>query len=86
MTIGFDKNPLSFSFTRKIKHLISPGIHEVQRNQTLIEAITDERPAMPRVSHASAEDLSHRHTDRMSNDRVKTTRAASRRGDGQIAR
>lgn len=43
-TIGFDKNPLSFLFTTKVKHVISKenGIkHEVERNNDLISAFTD---------------------------------------------
>ena len=47
--IGFDKNPLSFCFTRKIKHIIAPGTHEVLRNQSLIMELTDEQPARPRL-------------------------------------
>jgi len=44
-TIGFDKNPLSFLFTKKIKHRISAygdtqWIHETERNHELIAAIT----------------------------------------------
>ena len=41
---GFDKNPLSFLFTIKIKHVIgqeSDGLHETQRNQKLIASLTD---------------------------------------------
>ncbi|HEX5001398.1 MAG TPA: glycosyltransferase family 9 protein [Bacteroidia bacterium] len=34
--IGFDKNPLSFLFTRTVKHLIGDGRHEVARNLELI--------------------------------------------------
>lgn len=49
---GFDKNPFSFCYTHKVKHIISEPyspnpIHEVQRNQTLIAAITDQEAAMP---------------------------------------
>jgi len=44
-TIGFDKNPLSFLFTQKIKHRISVygdshWVHETERNHELIAAIT----------------------------------------------
>jgi len=44
-TIGFDKNPLSFLFTKKIKHRISAygdtqWIHETERNHELVAAIT----------------------------------------------
>ncbi len=48
MKIGFDKNPISFSFTAKIKHQIG-SLHEVQRNQQLIEAITDSTFARPKL-------------------------------------
>ena len=52
-TIGFDKNPLSFLFTQKIPHIVSDGsgvsLHEIDRNQQLIRAFTDERPAKPRL-------------------------------------
>lgn len=43
-TIGFDKNPLSFLFTKKVPHRIAPEgkiVHEVERNQDLIKDITD---------------------------------------------
>ncbi|MDE3184527.1 MAG: glycosyltransferase family 9 protein [Bacteroidota bacterium] len=39
--IGFDKNPLSFLFTKKIPHQFKEGIHEVERNNKLIESFTD---------------------------------------------
>ena len=58
-TIGFDKNPLSFLFTRKISHVVSTSgapLHEVDRNQRLIAAFTDDRPAKPRL-YPSADDL-----------------------------
>jgi heptosyltransferase-2 len=71
-TIGFDKNPLSFLFTRKIPHIVSapatlqpssitppapgPPLHEIDRNQRLIAAFTDDRPAKPRL-YPSAADL-----------------------------
>jgi heptosyltransferase-2 len=59
-TIGFDKNPLSRWFTSRIPHVISvpikpgvsvtgPVIHEVKRNQALISAFTDDKPAKPRL-------------------------------------
>ncbi len=40
LKIGFDKNPLSFTFDKKINHQIG-NLHEVQRNHQLIEEITD---------------------------------------------
>lgn len=39
--IGFDKNPVSFLFTKKIKHVLGQELHEVQRNNELIESFTD---------------------------------------------
>lgn len=49
-TAGFDKNPFSIFFTRKIKHQIGvPGLHEVNRNNKLIEHITDDKPMRPEL-------------------------------------
>jgi len=48
--IGFDKNPLAFFFSKKIKHEIAEGknfIHEIQRNHSLIQHLTDLTPAAP---------------------------------------
>lgn len=50
--IGFDKNPFSFCYTKKIKHVISAPyteqpVHEVERNQLLIADITGPNPAFP---------------------------------------
>lgn len=51
--VGFDKNPLSFGFDKKVPHLISANdqkqIHEIERNQALISDLTDALPAMPRL-------------------------------------
>ena len=49
---GFDKNPFSFCYTKKVAHIISEPysenpIHEVQRNQLLIADITDSNAALP---------------------------------------
>lgn len=49
MTIGFDKNPFSFFFTKKIKHRIEPNIHEVSRNLDLVSEITDREFTGPRL-------------------------------------
>ncbi len=46
--IGFDKNPLSFFNTTTINHQ-SNDIHEVERNQKLIEAFTDKQFAKPKL-------------------------------------
>lgn len=50
--IGFDKNPMSFLFTKKVKHIISDknnGKHEVERNNDLIKDITDSIIEKPRL-------------------------------------
>ena len=47
--IGFDKNPFSFLFTKKIKHVIADGQHEIDRNHELIRFFTDDIPAKPRL-------------------------------------
>ena len=49
-TIGFDKNPFSRWFSRKIKHVISSSanpLHEIERNQTLISHLTNDEPLKP---------------------------------------
>ena len=52
-TIGFDKNPFSFLFSKKIKHIIgnndSKNTHEIERNHALIAAITDNVAHKPRL-------------------------------------
>lgn len=50
---GFSKNPFSFSFTHKAKHVIGDGTHEIQRNQQVIAAITDNEPSFPRLYPAA---------------------------------
>ncbi len=47
--IGFDKNPLSFLFTKKVSHHFKKGIHEVERNNRLIEDFTDTSFNKPRL-------------------------------------
>lgn len=51
---GFDKNPFSFCYTHTVKHFISEPysenpIHETDRNQMLVEPLTDARTALPRL-------------------------------------
>jgi heptosyltransferase-2 len=52
--IGFDKNPFSFLFTKKIHHEIGNGKHEVERNQQLIEHFTDKLFAKPKLYPSAA--------------------------------
>ena len=51
-TIGFDKNPFSFLFTKKIKHVIGSeknSRHEIERNAELVESFTDKAVLKPRL-------------------------------------
>ncbi len=47
--VGYDKNPLSFLFTRRVKHVIGDGRHEVDRLNALIEHLTDGTRPMPKL-------------------------------------
>ncbi len=47
--IGFDKNPLSFAFTTRVPHDLKSQLHETDRNQKLIETITDPVSDLPRL-------------------------------------
>ena len=51
--IGFDKNPFSFLFTKKIKHCFSndivSSIHEVERNHLLIQSFTNDTFSKPKL-------------------------------------
>lgn len=47
--IGYDKNPLSVLFTRRVKHVIGDGRHEVDRLNALIEHLTDGSRPLPRL-------------------------------------
>jgi heptosyltransferase-2 len=58
MTVGFDKNPFSFLFTKKIAHRISTAeapLHEYQRNHELITFCTDDIPAKPKLYPTTAD-------------------------------
>lgn len=42
-TIGFDKNPLSFLFTHKVKHkAMQTGLHEIQKNHALLKVLDED--------------------------------------------
>lgn len=53
--VGFSKNPLSFSFTHKVPHVIDQKTHEVDRNISLISQFTDSTFQRP-VLYPTAED------------------------------
>lgn len=51
-TTGFEKNPLSFLFTHKVKHIISETNifkHEVDRNDDLIKSFTGNSVTRPKL-------------------------------------
>ena len=50
-TAGFDKNPFSFLFTKRIRHEIYPesSIHETARNLKLIQSFTDNSLSPPKL-------------------------------------
>lgn len=54
--IGFRKNPFSLFFNKRISHEIGDGSHEIERNQLLIEHLTDIDFLMPRL-YPSEEDF-----------------------------
>ncbi len=47
--IGFNKNPLSFCFTKKVEHQISNGKHEIERNFDLLKQNNNEKPSKPKL-------------------------------------
>lgn len=47
--VGFDKNPFSFRYTKKVTHEIGNGKHEVRRNLELIEHLTDMKTELPKL-------------------------------------
>lgn len=53
---GFDKNPFSILFTKRIKHVIGDGRHETQRYNELIEEITNSNVFKPKL-YPSASDF-----------------------------
>lgn len=56
-TIGFDKNPLSFMFSEKVKHEIDVDAktHEVDRNLALIKSIVGTVSAKPKLYPSKAD-------------------------------
>ena len=49
ITSGFDKNPLSRFFTKRLPHVIGDGTHETERNHRLIDWMVSEPLKKPRV-------------------------------------
>lgn len=48
-TVGFEKNPFSRLFTRRYVHDVKSGTHEVERNNMLIQSITNAIAAKPKL-------------------------------------
>jgi heptosyltransferase-2 len=53
--VGFTKNPFSFFYDKKFTHEIGNGMHEVDRNQLLIEAFTDSQASRPKLYPSSGD-------------------------------
>lgn len=54
ITIGFDKNPLSFLFSKRVSHAIG-DVHEVTRNLSLLAPLGIQTSARPRLYPSSAQ-------------------------------
>lgn len=54
LTVGFNKNPLSFLFSKTVAHVID-GRHEIIRNQGLAEHFCGPEPSMPRLYPSSTD-------------------------------
>ena len=56
-SIGFDKNPLSFLFSKKIKHRVGgdQSVHETIRNLALIREFTDDAECKPKLYPSAAD-------------------------------
>jgi heptosyltransferase-2 len=59
ITVGFDKNPLSYFFTKRVKHHFD-GRHEIERNHDLVSWFTDQIPARPRLYPSGQDKLNMR--------------------------
>ncbi len=55
---GFEKNPLSFTYTHKVKHIINGSSHEIHRNHNLIMPLVNIPANKPRL-YPSASDEKH---------------------------
>lgn len=57
-TIGFDKNPFSFLFSKKIPHIIASGghsRHEIERNNDLVKHFTGDEVSRPKLYPSAAD-------------------------------
>ena len=61
VTVGFNKNPFSFLYTKKVKHFIGDKNnykHEVTRNLELIQSFTDNSFVRPKLYPSAEEEQS----------------------------
>ncbi|RDV16981.1 glycosyltransferase family 9 protein [Pontibacter diazotrophicus] len=54
-TVGFEKNPFSRLFTRRYVHDVKSGTHEVERNDMLIQSLTNAIPSKPKLYPSQAD-------------------------------
>jgi heptosyltransferase-2 len=60
-TIGFHKNPFSFLFSTKVKHIVSNAqnpLHEIERNQMLIHSIASGEAMKPKLYPSNTDEQS----------------------------
>ena len=60
-TIGFNKNPFSFLFTTKVEHIVSNAqnpLHEIERNQMLIDSISSGVAMSPKLYPSKSDEQS----------------------------
>ncbi|RIJ36924.1 glycosyltransferase family 9 protein [Pontibacter oryzae] len=57
-TVGFEKNPFSRLFTRRYVHDVRSGTHEVERNNMLIQSVTNAIADKPKL-YPSQVDFAH---------------------------
>ncbi len=70
--VGYDKNPLCFLFSRKAKHVIGDGRHEVDRLNALIAHLTDEARPLPKLHPAQRHaDEAHGHMTTWAHDHMR---------------
>ncbi|HEY8733130.1 MAG TPA: glycosyltransferase family 9 protein [Puia sp.] len=74
--IGFDKNPLSFLFSKKIKHQVGgeAATHETLRNLALIRDFTDDSIYKPKLYPSAADFI---HIDKLISGKFITVSPAS---------
>lgn len=58
ITIGFDKNPFSFLFTKVVKHqAMQAGLHEIQKNHALLAVLDANIPLLKPALYPAAADF-----------------------------